>query len=291
MKKFIGSIILMIGILFLLVNTGTIDASITNMLTTFWPVIVIVLGVKLLFEGIMYFFHGLKRDRWHIGKIIWGAVVVSGGGVLLGNQAGWFYYSVRDFWSWLWPVIIVYIGFKVLFDRDTYVEVSLDSDDMEQVKRQKKQKRKKMREEDSFPSSCTTTHRNQTDGKQRTKKNYRIFIGEMTLGRQPWEPDGVDVNMGIGSIELDLTKAILKEGDNVIDVTNWIGSVEVYVPKQMAVQAAAEVKLGEVTLFDDSHAGTGRQATYTSPGFYEAEKRLILNVNLSIGDVEVLTVD
>ncbi|MCR6111387.1 cell wall-active antibiotics response protein [Bacillus sp. A301a_S52] len=291
MKKFIGIIILITGILFLLVNTGTIDASVTNILTTFWPIVVIVLGIKILFEGIVFFFHGLKRDRWHIGKILWGAAVLSGGVVLLGNHAGWFNYSLRDFWSWTWPVIIVYIGFKVLFDRDTYVEVSLDSDDMEKVKRQKKQKKKKVRDEDNFSSSYTTTNREQTDGKKRTKKNHRIFIGEMTLGRHPWEPDGVDVNMGIGSVELDLTKAILKEGDNVIDISNWIGSVEVYVPKQMAVQAAAEVKLGEVTLFDDNHAGTGRHATYTSPGFHDAEKRLILNVSLSIGDVEVLTVD
>ncbi|WP_078579764.1 cell wall-active antibiotics response protein LiaF [Salipaludibacillus agaradhaerens] len=291
MKKFIGIIILITGILFLLVNTGTIDASVTNILTTFWPIVVIVLGIKILFEGIVFFFHGLKRDRWHIGKILWGAVVLSGGVVLLGNQADWFYYSLRDFWSWTWPIIIVYLGFKVLFDRDTYVEVSLDSDDMEKVKRQKKQKRKKTRDENRFPPSYTTTNREQTEGKEWTKKNHRIFIGEMTLGRQPWEPDGVYVNMGIGSIELDLTKAILKEGDNVIDVTNWIGSVEIYVPKQMAVQADAEVKLGEVTLFDDNHSGTGRHATYTSPGFHDAEKRLILNVALSIGDVEVLTVD
>ncbi|MCE7794881.1 cell wall-active antibiotics response protein LiaF [Salipaludibacillus sp. CUR1] len=287
MKNFIGILILSTGIVFLLANTGFIDTEVTSLFSTFWPAIIVLFGLKILFEGLVYFFHGLRRDRWHIGKIIWGLIVTAAGAVLLGNNAGWFSYGLGDLWSWIWPLLIVYIGFKVLFDRDGNVVINLGPDDIEKVKREKRKGKNKDRSADfNFGPFSGTVGRPGQD-----RKTHRTFIGDISLGKQPWEPDGMDINMGIGSIELDLTKAILKEGDNIIDVSSWIGSVEIYVPKEMAVKAGVYVKVGEVTLFDDSHGGTGRNATYTSPGFHESEKRLILNVDLSIGDVEVLTVD
>lgn len=284
MKNLIGILILSIGIVFLLTNTGVIDSEVTTLFSTFWPAILILYGLKILFEGIIYFFHGLKRDRWHIGKILWGIFVSALGAIMLGNNAEWFQYGLSDLWNWTWPLIVVYIGFKILFDRDGNVVINLGPEEVEKVKKSKKK--------DStfqFPFSSTNDDKHQQPKKK--SRNHRTFIGDLTLGKQPWEPDGMDISMGIGSIELDLTKAILKDGENVLDVSSWIGSVEIYVPKQMAIQAKVHVKAGEVTLFHDTHAGTGRSATYTSPGFHNAEKKLILDVDLSIGDVEVLTVD
>ncbi|WP_280769271.1 cell wall-active antibiotics response protein LiaF [Salipaludibacillus daqingensis] len=289
MKNFIGILILSVGIVFLLTNTGLIDLEVTNYFSTFWPAIIILIGLKVLFEGLVYFFHGLKRDRWHIGKILWGAFISTVGIVLLGNNAEWFQYGIGDLWNWTWPLIIVYIGFKVLFDRDGNVVINLGPEEVEKVKRKKKVKKRGSESSYSFHSigSDERAHKNE----RKKSQNHRTFIGDISLGKQAWEPDGMDISMGIGSIEIDLTKAILKEGDNILDVSSWIGSVEIYVPKEMAVQANVHVKAGEVTLFNDSHAGTGRSAAYTSPGFHQAERKLLLDVDLSIGDVEVLTVD
>ncbi|PYZ93524.1 hypothetical protein CR194_10165 [Salipaludibacillus keqinensis] len=280
MKKFFGILILSVGLVFLLVNTGLIDTEVTSLFSTFWPAIIVLVGLKILFEGIIYFFHGLRRDRLHIGKIVWGAIVTALGGVLLGNNAGWFQFSLSDLWNWTWPLIIIYIGFKILFDREPSVVIDFGPDQVDKMK--KSAQRKKHR----------TKHKNMNHtGFEDSNTNHRTFMGDISLGRQPWEPDGMNVSMGIGSIELDLTKAILKEGENRIDVSSWVGSVEIYVPKEMAVHAKANVNIGEVTLFDDSHAGTGRNATYTSPGFHDADRKLILHVAVSVGDVEVLTVD
>ncbi|WP_416151264.1 cell wall-active antibiotics response protein LiaF [Salipaludibacillus sp. HK11] len=289
MKNFIGILILSIGIVLLLTNTGLIDSEVTSLFSTFWPAILVLFGLKILFEGIVYFFHGLKRDRWHIGKVVWGLVVTAIGFVILGNNAEWFQYGLSDLWNWTWPLILVYIGFKILFDRDGNVVINYGPDDVEKVK-------KKYTEKTTFDTSSFDFNLGESEPEQKYKgdkerENHRTFIGDISLGKQPWEPDGMNVNMGIGSIELDLTKAILKNGDNVIDVSCWIGSVEILVPKEMAVQANVHVKMGDVTLFNDYHAGTGRSASYTSPGFHHADKKLILEVDLSIGDVEVLTVD
>jgi len=284
MKNLIGILILSIGIVFLLTNTGLVDTELTTLFSTFWPAIIILYGLKILFEGIIYFFHGLKRDRWQIGKILWGSFVSAAGTLILGNNAEWFQYGISDLWNWTWPLIVVYIGFKILFDRDGNAVINLGPEEVKKARKQKKSKKG----DGSFQFGNNRNHEYR-EGKGR--KNQRTFIGDISLGKQPWEPDGMNINMGIGSIELDLMKAILKDGENFLDVSSWIGSVEIYVPKEMAVQANVHVKAGEVTLFNDSHAGTGRSATYMSPGFHNAEKKLILDVDLGIGDVEVLTVD
>lgn len=288
MKKLAGILILSTGVVFLLANTGLIDTDVANLFSTFWPAVIIFLGLKFIFDGIIYFFHGLKRDRWHIGKILWGLVVTAAGGILFGNNAGWFQYNLGDLWSWTWPLLIVYLGFKVLFDREPSVVIDFDSDEFKKMKKGKQ--RKASFRDDSADTPPEPPHPKKHRSFKTGNKNHWTFIGDISLGQQPWEPDGTNVSMGVGSIELDLTRALLKEGDNIIDVSTWVGSVEIYVPKEMAVQATASVKLGEVALFDDTQSGTGRDAKYVSPDFYEADKRLILNVDVNIGDVEVLTV-
>ncbi|MDQ0255414.1 lia operon protein LiaF [Evansella vedderi] len=275
MKNIIGLFILTIGLLFLLSNTGLINTEVTGLFSTFWPVLIILIGLKVFFEGIIYFFHSIRRDKWHIGKTVWGAFILAIGVILLGNNAEWFSISLADLWSWTWPVLIVYIGIKILFNKTGDIVINLgpsssedDSDHWDKAKIKKIKKKWKS-----------------------NRVKYNQFIGDIQMGKQPWELDGADVAMGIGDINVDLTKAILKEGENVLNIAGWIGSVKILVPRDMALKAFADVRLGEVTLFDDSYSGTSRNATYTSENFYEAEKKVILHVNLNIGDVEVMTVD
>ncbi|MBU9713261.1 cell wall-active antibiotics response protein LiaF [Evansella tamaricis] len=279
MKNIFGILILAIGVIFLLTNTGLIDSEATSIVSTFWPILIILIGLKVLFEGFVIFLQSLKRDRWHVGKFIWGVLITAVGTVILGNNAGWFTFSVSDLWSWVWPVLVIYIGFKVIFDRDSNVVIHLGGDN---------EKGKKKNLNHDFSSSGSHSYKNKSFRNKR--KRYHSWVGEIQLGRQPFEIDGADISLWIGDVTVDLSKAILKEGENFIDVRCWIGSVDILVPKDMAVKAVADVNLGEVTLFDDSYSGTGKNATYTSPNFHEAEQKVILVVNLNIGDVEVLTV-
>lgn len=277
MKNIIGILILSIGLIFLLSNTGLIDTEVTSVFSTFWPVLIILIGLKVLFDGVVYFFHSLRRDKWKLGKILWAVIILAIGTILLGNNAGWFNYGLADLWSWVWPVLIVYIGFKIIFDRDGDVVIHLGAkNEDEEWDKEKLKKLKKLKKLNKLGTT------------KRVKHN--MFIGDIQMGKQPFELDGADVSMGIGDINIDLTKAILKDGENILNISGWIGSVKILVPKDMAIKAIADVRLGEVTLFDDTHSGTGRNASFTSENFYEADKKVILHVDLNIGDVEVMTV-
>ncbi|WP_096189400.1 cell wall-active antibiotics response protein LiaF [Evansella halocellulosilytica] len=273
MKNIIGILILTTGIVFLLSNTGVLNTEAASIITTFWPVFIILIGLKVLFEGFIYFIHSLRRDKWHIGKMIWGSIILAIGVIILGNNAGWFDYGFRELFHILWPLLIVYIGVSILFNRKTEIVV---------------QTRNKGKKQTNFFENETS---NKKGSYRKSQMNHKQFIGDIQLGKQAWELDGADISMGIGSIDIDLTTAVLKDGENVIDIDGWIGSIEILVPRDMAVKAFVDVRIGEVTLFDDTYSGTSRKATYTSPNFHDAEKQVVLHVNLNVGDVEVLTID
>ncbi|MBU9721801.1 MULTISPECIES: cell wall-active antibiotics response protein LiaF [Bacillaceae] len=282
MKKVFGILILAVGIIFFLSNTGFIETNASSIFSTFWPVLIILIGLKVLFEGIIYFFQNLKRDKLHVGKVVFGILLTAIGVVLLGNNAGWFSFGFGDLWSWTWPILLIYIGFKVIFDRNGDVVIHLDMGD--------KGKKDDFDDDDNKYDDKKQEKKIKIKKKRKANTKHHTVVGEIQLGRTPFEVDGADISMGVGSVEIDLTKAILKDGENVIDIRSWVGSVEILVPKDMAIKAVADVRIGEVTLFDDTYSGTSRSATYTSPNFYEADKKVIMYVNLNIGDVEVLTV-
>ncbi|WP_026690226.1 cell wall-active antibiotics response protein LiaF [Alteribacter aurantiacus] len=319
MNKTIGMIILAIGILYLLNNTGVIEASFGQMVSTYWPLIFVVVGLKILFDGIFRAYQGLKRDKWDFGTVFFGLIVIAIGVILTGNRAGLFYYTLADLWSWTWPLIIIFVGFQLLRSNTSSVKVdfSKDDDDWNEEHSKKQSKKKPYNSEDfgeyiqqtveKTVEEATSSLYNWDDEKVKKEQrkrsktnqhkhggdysNVRLFVGEVVIGKNPWTLENSDIRATIGSVEVDLTTAVLKEGDNYLDISMWIGSVEITVPKDMAIQAHVGVSLGDATLFDDNVAGTGRNATYTSENFYEAEHRVILNVRNSIGSVEVMAVD
>ena len=91
-----GLLVITLGIVFLLDNLDLVESG---RILRFWPVILIVAGVKYLWEA---------RDR---GKAFVGAVLAGAGGLLLLLES--LYIIDFDVWD-LWPLILVAIGFRML---------------------------------------------------------------------------------------------------------------------------------------------------------------------------------
>ena len=90
-----GLLVITLGIVFLLDNLDFVESG---RILRFWPVILIVAGVKHLWEA---------RDR---GKAFMGAVLAGAGGLLLLESL---YIIDFDVWD-LWPLVLVAIGFRML---------------------------------------------------------------------------------------------------------------------------------------------------------------------------------
>lgn len=103
-RLFTGLIVIGIGVLFLLRQTGHVTIDIGYLFTTYWPVILIIVGLR----GLLF---GCSQGA---GSGWWGAIVVLIGCTFLGRNLEWFSWSLGDLISYMWPAIIILIGIKLI---------------------------------------------------------------------------------------------------------------------------------------------------------------------------------
>ena len=60
--------------------------------------------------------HYHHKGGFDVGRIFWALIIILIGFVLLGNNFGWFNYSLENLWKF-WPVILILIGLSILTRR------------------------------------------------------------------------------------------------------------------------------------------------------------------------------
>lgn len=118
------------------------------------------------------------------------------------------------------------------------------------------------------------------------------FIGDVYLGHDYYELTPMSISHFIGDTTIDLTKAQVPIGDTRIEVSSFIGDVKVFVPNDMrlGIQVASSSLIGDVTVFDAKRGGMFNQVTVETPGYADAEQRVVLTVSSFIGDVRIMRV-
>lgn len=94
--------------------------------------------------------------------------------------------------------------------------------------------------------------------------------------------------LGIGEMRInldELAEPASLEG-NSIDVEVGIGSTRIVIPDDVNVEVRADLVAGEIRVFDRKTNGTQTQLTYEADEPFAP--KLILNIDQSIGDVEVI---
>src|SRR5690606_14620204 len=68
----------------------------------------------------------------------------------------------------------------------------------------------------------------------------KSFIGEVHYTER-FELKDFSIQQAIGDVKIDLTKALVHEGETVIIVNGWVGSIDIYVPYDLPVFIDASV--------------------------------------------------
>jgi len=177
----LGVILITLGILFLVEQTGffgRFSISIWNLVWTFWPLILIFLGSRLLIE---------RNTNGGLILLILGVVFLST------NLFQWNFFAV------LWPVVIITIGLSILLRR----------------------------EGGSFNTSTTTT------GAGKLNENVVFWGVDKIINSKEFK--GGELNVAFGGIKVDLRDAkIAKEGAK-LHVNCAFGGVEILVPQDCRV--------------------------------------------------------
>lgn len=260
MRKYLmGTFISLLGVYFLLVNLNLIDIKLTELISKYWPILIIIWGTKVFLDGLIVFYRSLRRKKdLRTGKLVLGLIILLIGNAILGNKLGWFVVGAKEVWNWIWPVIIIFFGISIIFsEKGLNFEIDLD----------------------------------------KKKDNYRInrrrkWVGELKYGEHgAWHLEDIILWQGIGSIYIDLSTAIVPEKEVMIDLTGLVGEITLLIPEGLPIKANVDVRVGEVKVFNHNQSGTGRFISYKSENYDQAGKKINLLISQSVGDVIVKQVD
>lgn len=188
------------------------------------------------------------QDSWEI--VLWLAVLTAGVYMLLPN-IGISTPSIP--WKMVWPVILIVLGVLTLFSgKPPFVKIHLTP-----------------------------------GGKQRIGDYKSSFIGEFNRGPTNWVLDDTEIRQGIGSVNLDLTQAIVPDREVDIVVVGYVGEASIYLPPGLPFKAECSLSLGEITVLDHNESGSHRYLKTQSADYDTATRRVNIQVHWKVGEISI----
>ncbi|HCX63830.1 MAG TPA: hypothetical protein DHN33_01285, partial [Eubacteriaceae bacterium] len=200
----------------------------------------------------------MKRN---LGSILFGLILLAIGGVLLTNNFGItdinvFYYIFR-----FWPVVFILIGLGFLSSHGSFGEnlsgiifiliggillgntLNLFNVNIGMIFQL------------FWPTVLILAGAMILFGRKSQGKSNVAFMGAVERTKGPWTLEENSFVAIMGGIELDFTLADLPEGETVIDLTAFMGGIELFVPDHIEVRCKGTALLGGVELLDRETGG------------------------------------
>ncbi|KMJ57914.1 hypothetical protein AB685_13845 [Bacillus sp. LL01] len=257
-QKIIAIIFVFIGIMLLFVNIGVISLEIKEYFVTYYPVLIVLLGLKFLVDTIFY------RRR----VLFLSVFLLAFGGLLLMDRFGLVVFEFHMFWK-LWPLLIIYLGVRLFVNKrpvkvsfakgDTDFDVHFDSDE----------------EKAEFQES------------KRAGSKKVITIGDMKMNKQNWAVEPLTVWNVVGDYYFDFSKAYIPDKETNIQIKGVVADLKMLVPEDLPIKVAAKVKVGQLNIFGNTSEGKGNKLFYVSPNYEEATRKLNIVLDMKIGDVRI----
>lgn len=306
-RIFWGVVLIGLGVFFIMDQRGVIDFDIGDIITTYWPIILIYYGLK----GLIF------QYRWGhgIGFGYLSPIILTTIGVyFLGRNIDYIEMSVGDFFQYVIPFILILIGIIIILrpgkrqaeqmpglqeeerisgltdehastpsGEPTYVDTDIaDTDQPESVTRHS-------------PLRSDIHHgAREGDGAHDTgshtkAENHFSFIGDIHIGSANWQLKPLNINHFIGDSVIDLTRASIPEGLTKITVGSLIGDVKVMLPQDHEVEASVTMSsfIGDFDVFGRVEGGMMKNRRDESPHYTSARKKIQITVNMFIGDFRI----
>lgn len=118
-------------------------------------------------------------------------------------------------------------------------------------------------------------------------KKYSKAFGDLKIDAAGMDPHGMDVEMGFGDLEVNLTKANFSDRDNVIHLALGFGDIKVWIPSEVKVKASASCGAGDIDVLGKTADGLGRSVDYQDEGYDSVQKRLKILAKIGFGDIKI----
>lgn len=139
-----------------------------------------------------------------------------------------------------------------------------------------------------FPGNFRFIKVNLTSGSKKQGGEFRSsFIGEFNRGPGSWVLEDMSLHQSIGSINLDLTQAIVPDREVFLDISGYVGEVSIYLPPGLPFKAECDVSIGDITVVDQNESGTGRHVKTQSASYETSTRKVNIRVHWRIGEISI----
>ena len=114
-----------------------------------------------------------------------------------------------------------------------------------------------------------------------------MFVGNVRMMDHIYELEDINVQYGACDVEIDLTTAMIPEGETVIVIRGVVGNIRLYVPYDIELSLNHSVIVGRVLLPCHEETGFNRNVTFRTEQYKEAPRRIKIISSLVVGDTEV----
>jgi lia operon protein LiaF len=258
-KTLVGIILVLVGGLYLLSNFGMIPNGLMKNILRYWPVIIILWAGYHLADAIL---EKTSTNR-KFNRVYGSMSLIIIGWVLLENRLNLLFDDSISLWSVSAALFVIFVGIRIIFFKSGEYEIQNEKD---------------------------------FQGIKFNKGGFNA-VGDLRLGDQPWALEDSSHNIGVGEIYVDITTALMKDGMTVLNLSGWVGDIQVVMPEDLAVEISAAVRVGNIDIFGQEQeckknstakrSGVSNTLNYRSEKFDEAFKKLRMNVSLNIGDISI----
>jgi lia operon protein LiaF len=255
---FFSAVLLMSGIVLLLINIGVISLEIKQIFVIFIPFLILIHGLKWMFTSIKW-----RRSI----KFTFGLFLFIYGGLIILDIFQLVSFTYGDWWR-LWPVSLIGFAFMVIWKKSQF-KVTFSSDD------------------DPFDEEEKVQNERPAGGKTKVKVNRGNFIGDVTFNQPNWPLESMRLFNMIGNYYFDISKAYVPEGETPIYLKGWVGDVKMLIPEDIPVDINVEGSIGDIKIYGQKSADIKPNLYYRSPGYDEAEKKLKIIIEFTIGSVRI----
>jgi lia operon protein LiaF len=196
------------------------------------------------------------------GRFFWGGMMILFGVLFLLDNL-----RLLDFGevvSNFWPLILVFIGIKILVSRRSREPMTIPPADAGGAS------------PGPSPGAFSTDYLSESR-----------FIGDVNLQVTSTAFQGGTASNFIGDINLDLSGITLAEGQRNLTISGFLGDVNLVAPKNVPYAVTASLAIGDLVMFGRKEDGFGVNRTYKSPEFDASITRLNIRISFFIGDIKV----
>ncbi len=129
-----------------------------------------------------------------------------------------------------------------------------------------------------------------TDTKEKDKQTKHIqnfVVGGQNYSEPNWKVEPMHISTMAGDFYLDFSKAFIPEKEIPIYIRSLAGDVRVLLPENIEFRIEATVVTGEIEILGNNLDGVNRSCHYETDNYEHAERKLDFVIKLTTGDIRL----